>query len=352
MRRALRLIAVFAAAAACGGARAHSEPCANPTGGYEGFGRGATGGAGRALYRVTHREDGGRGSLRDALARGNRCVVFEVGGAIALSRPLPVKGDNVTIDGFTAPAPGITLQGGTLVIRGARNVVVRGIRHRGAPPAADGIRIYGASDVVIDQVSVSGYGDGAIDVTEQARRVTIQWSILGEGNPTAHGFINLIGYGASRVSVHHNLYINGTDRHPYCGRNSVAEEADEPVCDVRNNLIWNYRHGTSVRADGTANVVNNYYYTAKPASSEASTIYVRQGGLAYARGNRSANGWDIDALGNRDTPFPAVAPRTTDAVTAARQVLARAGARGPRFGLDATDLGYLGQISLGAVRAD
>ena len=65
-----------------------------------------------------------------------------------------------------------------------------------------------------------------------------------------------------------------------------------------------------------------------------------------------ANGWDIDALGNRDTPFPAVTPRTTDAVTAARQVLARAGARGPRFGLDAIDLGYLDQISFGAVRAD
>jgi hypothetical protein len=41
-----------------------------------------------------------------------------------------------------------------------------------------------------------------------------------------------------------------------------------------------------------------------------------------------------------------VVPTTTDPVTAARQVLVQAGARGPNFGPDAEDQGYLGKITV------
>jgi hypothetical protein len=321
--------------------------CANPSGGYEGFGRNTTGGAGKPVYRVTNLNDSGSGSLRDALSQGNRCVVFDVGGTISLSGNLLVKGANVTIDGFTAPSPGITLRNRTLVIQGtsgAGNVVVRGIRHRGAPAGIDAIRVYKASNAVFDRVSVSGFGDGALDVTENSRDVTIQWSILGAGNPD-HNMVNLIGYDTSRISAHHNLYINGGGRHPYCGRNGSASLPAEVVCDVRNNLVWNYTWtGTSIRAYGTANVVNNYYYTAA-ASNGNNTIYLAEGGSAYVSGNYSKNGWNL-ATGDRATPFAAVEPATTDAVTAAKEVLAKAGARGPKFGLDSADQSFIGQVSV------
>jgi hypothetical protein len=186
--------------------------------------------------------------------------------------------------------------------------------------------------------------------------VAIQWSILGSGT----GFTSLLGYDASRISVHHNLYFNGANRNPYCGRNSYGSVHDgwsgtmlapEVVCDVRNNLIWNYStHGTAIRAYASANVVNNYYYTAE-ASSASRAIYIAEGGVAYTSGNYSRNGWNVNANGNRATPFAAVVPATTDAITAARAVLVEAGARGPRFGLDATDLDYIGRISLTALHA-
>jgi hypothetical protein len=296
---------------------------------------------------VTNLNDSGSGSLRDALSQGNRCVVFDVGGTISLSGNLLVKGANVTIDGFTAPSPGITLRNRTLVIQGtsgAGNVVVRGIRHRGAPAGIDAMRVYKASNAVFDRVSVSGFGDGALDVTENSRDVTIQWSILGAGNPD-HNMVNLIGYDTSRISAHHNLYINGGGRHPYCGRNGSASLPAEVVCDVRNNLVWNYTWtGTSIRAYGTANVVNNYYYTAA-ASNGNNTIYLAEGGSAYVSGNYSKNGWNL-ATGDRATPFAAVEPATTDAVTAAKEVLAKAGARGPKFGLDSADQSFIGQVSV------
>jgi pectate lyase len=330
-----------------GGSLPNLSACANPSSGYEGFGRNTTGGAGQPVYRVTNLNDSGSGSLRDALSKGNRCIVFDVGGTIALSSNLMVKGANVTIDGLTAPSPGITLKSRTLVMQGssgAGNVVVRGIRSRGTPSGEDAIRVYNASNIVIDRVSVSGFGDGAVDVTEKARDVTIQWSILGNGNPS-HNYSNLIGYNASRVTVHHNLYLNSDDRNPYCGRNGASSLSPETVCDVRNNLIWNYVRGTAVRAYGTANVVNNYYYTTKDTSA-ARTVYLDTGASAYVSGNVSQNGWNLNGNGNRSTPYAAVAPATTDALTAAKQVVAQAGARGPRFGLDAADKAYIGSISL------
>jgi uncharacterized protein involved in high-affinity Fe2+ transport len=326
-----------------------TSACANPSAGYEGFGRNTSGGAGKPVYRVTNLNDSGAGSLRDALSQGNRCVVFDVGGTISLSSDLVVRGANVTIDGFTAPSPGITLRNRTLVMQGssgAGNVVLRGIRSRGTSSGLDAIRVYNASNIVIDRVSVSGFGDGAIDVTERARDVTIQWSILGNGM-SGHNFPSLIKYNASRVTVHHNLYVNGDDRNPHCGGSDGATSLmPEIVCDVRNNLIWNYKYyGTAVKTYGTANVVNNYYYTTN-GSTAGNTIYLAGGGSAYVSGNYSRNGWDLNAHGNSSTPYAAVVPATTDAITAAQQVLAQAGARGPRFGLDAADQSSIGQISL------
>ena len=321
--------------------------CANPSGGYEGFGRNTTGGAGKPVYKVTNLKDSGSGSLRDAVSQGNRCVVFDVGGTISLASNLLVKGANVTIDGLTAPSPGITLKGATLVMQGssgAGNVVLRGIRHRGAPSGVDAVRVYKASKVVIDRISVSGFGDGAVDVTENSRDVTVQWSILGAGNP-AHNFVNLVGYNTTRVTLHHNLYINGNSRHPQCANLNYSPTA-ELQCDVRNNVIWNYgQKGTSIRFGAKGNVVNNYYYSSQSTGASNAVYSAEQSGV-YAKGNYSRNGYNVDAQSTRSSEFPAEKPSTTDAITAAKDVVAKAGARGPKFGLDSTDQNYVGSVSV------
>jgi hypothetical protein len=338
------------------GAQTTTTPCANPPGGYEGFGRNTTGGAGQPVYRVTNLDDGGAGSLRDAVSQGNRCIVFDVGGTIYLSRELFVRGGNSTIDGFTAPSPGITLRGATLSMRGdrsANNVVLRGIRHRASPDGTDGFSVYGASNIVIDRVSVSGFGDGGIDVTQNSRDVTIQWSIIGKGGRQGHNFPNLIAYESFRVTVHHNLYIDSDYRNPLCSRLGAKSTSLEVVCDVRNNLVWDYAgHGQSAMDYGTANVVNNYYYSSGRqagdgnTANERNTVYVGTGASSYVSGNYSQNGWNVNATGNRSTPYPAVVPATTDALNAAHDVIAKAGARGSKFGLDSEDQTYIRQVSL------
>jgi pectate lyase len=351
---------------------AHAQTCANPPGGYEGFGRNTTGGAGQPLYRVTTLNDNPTnptlGMLRHALLQGNRCIVFDVGGTISLTSALLAHGANITIDGFTALSPGITLTGWGFDLHHARNVanvIVRGIRIRDtASPeslGADGFQIVGVNNFVIDHVSVARWGDGSLDIAGEGTSPindslngTIQWSIIGKGNvgsyPDGHDTSLLVKYGARRISLHHNLFINAWDRSPYCAWSDDLTKtplAGEIVCDFRNNLVWGYGlWGTSVRHNGTANVVNNYY-SSSPDRTADDALQIREGGIAYASGNYSPSGLDIDGMGNRATPFPAEPVSTTDAVTAAHQILAKAGARvSNKFDLDPTDQDYINQISL------
>src|SRR6266849_10947312 len=217
---------------------------------YQGFGATTWGGAQGSVVLVTTLADSGPGSLREALSRGNRYVVFRVGGNIALSSQISVKGAFVTIDGFMAPPPGITLVNAGLRITGdtaAHDVIVRGIRIRNA--IGDGITIRDNTyNIVIDHVSIQGASDGSIDVTRGAFDVTIQWSIMAENIPN-HNFLSLVEYQALRVTFHHNLFVKGQSRNPHSGWDStLATTPPDIVTDIRNNLIWNFiDYGTLIK---------------------------------------------------------------------------------------------------------
>jgi len=100
----------------------------------EGFGQATTGGAGYPIVTVTTLEDYDLtepvipGSLRQALGASNRRIHFAVGGEIHLKTRLDLRGQvNVTVDGATAPSPGITLRYNQLEIRDSSNIIIRHI---------------------------------------------------------------------------------------------------------------------------------------------------------------------------------------------------------------------------------
>jgi pectate lyase len=344
---------VFFLAALVGPRAADAGPCANsgvPGTPYEGFGASTPGGSGASIYRVTTLADSGPGSLRDALAAGHRCVIFDVGGTIRLSKQIYVRGAFVTVDGFTAPAPGITVRDYGISVwgtNGAHDIILRGLRLRDAgQPTCRGVTDYaeaqcwdaiqvknGAARVVIDHVSIHNASDGALDITG-SKDVTVQWSIL-----SGTGKQSLIGE-SPRVSMHHNLLIHGQTRHPQVGWKDTPPKRDLDL-DFRNNVVWGFSaYGTVVRDDATANVVNNYYYsTSRPTAAQA--LVVSGHARAYARGNHSGTGADVDGSGTERSGFSAASVRTTDACRAAYEVLAHAGARGPGLGPDAIDRGLL-----------
>lgn len=312
---------------------------------YQGFGASTPGGAGGAVVRVTNLRDNGPGSLRAALAGGNRTIVFDVAGDIVLSDYLYVGGAFVTIDGFSAPAPGITLRNRGLVIRGIRgahDVIVRGLRVRDSP--LDGIQVsYGAYNVVIDHVSVQGSGDGDLDITEGSHDVTVSWSLFAE---PLSGKTMLIKYNAARVSLHHNLFVRVLTRNPNVAVDNASTPATDTTLDMRNNVVWDwgYGWGTQVHYGVRANVVQNFYASpASRASDRRNALLVDTGtARVHVSGNVSGDGVDLSGLGNERTPFPAPAVDTQEACAAAAAVLTGAGVRP----LDALDQQYLARVTL------
>ena len=136
-----RTVAILALAVLATGSLAAAQE-------YEGFGA-VTQGAlssptGYTVYRVTSLADSGAGTLRDAVSRGNRLVVFDVGGTIRLSNDLYIYESYITIDGSSAPAPGLTIeQPGEIVTaiyarsnRPVHDVIIHTLRRDGLSPGS------------------------------------------------------------------------------------------------------------------------------------------------------------------------------------------------------------------------
>src|SRR5262245_33195373 len=145
---------------------------------YPGFGFRTTGGAGRPVLTVTTLADSGPGSLREALARADPdggTIRFAVGGGIKLQSGLDVPG-RTTVDGSSAPAPGITLWGenagaaGTGVVNlSESNVVLRGLRIRDG--MNDGVHIapkrQAVENLVVDHCSIAHNQDAEMIARRQ-----------------------------------------------------------------------------------------------------------------------------------------------------------------------------------------
>jgi pectate lyase len=158
VRKLLGLISLAACVAASGLATSQAES------GYQGFGASTRGGDDGKVVTVTSLDNSGPGTLRAALDAGNRRVVFEVGGTISLKNALILQHPHVTVDGETAPSPGISVENKPFVIANTHDVVLRHLRFRESDD--DNLRITGGCrNVVVDHCSSTRAGDGAIDIT-------------------------------------------------------------------------------------------------------------------------------------------------------------------------------------------
>jgi hypothetical protein len=179
--RASRTVWAFLGCAAVVASLTVDSRAAGP---FEGFGAITNGAAsspdGYSTYRVTSLADSGPGTLRDAVSVGKRLIVFDVAGTITIQSDLNVFESYITIDGSTAPAPGITIRqpgslNTTIYGRGAgvHDVIVQHLRVDGQ---AGGIHtnrgdIWGmdgedgpVSNVVIDHVTGTAASDGVFDL--------------------------------------------------------------------------------------------------------------------------------------------------------------------------------------------
>lgn len=232
---------------------------------FQGYGAKATGG--NRVVHVSTLKPTGSGSLTAALASSGHHVVFDIGGTITGSFSIPA---NTTIDGFSAPLPGITLTGGTssCLLVHSSNVIIQGLQIRDC--SDKDIETYGASgpihDIVIDHVEMLGSGDEDV-ATTNLYNYTLSWSIIGNNRNSG---CQLIAFGAFHVSDHHNLFYgcNANDsRVPMvaagngCCTDGTVRDVGV-IADIRYNVSSIFLYGITVVDDGVTknygNILNNY----------------------------------------------------------------------------------------------
>ncbi len=170
--------------------------------GAEGGGMYATGGRGGEVYEVTNLEDYKErtpaipGSLRDAVSKPNRTVVFRISGTILLKSALQIKADNITIAGQTAPGDGIAVRAYPLSV-GGNNKIIRFIRSRPGDETNAEFDSFGAafgSQIICDHISAAWSVDEAASF-RYVKDFTFQWSVVGESNLHAHHKSGAHGFG-------------------------------------------------------------------------------------------------------------------------------------------------------------
>ncbi len=237
-----------------------SFPCA------EGFGRMTSGGRGGQVYHVTHLDDSGVGSFRDAVSQSNRIVVFDVGGVIHIDARIVVH-ENIYVAGQTAPGGGITIYGNGIAFNGdSGNDIIRYIRIRmgkNGDSGKDAVAISEGQNYMFDHVSISWGRDGTLDVNGTGvDNLTFQDTIIAQGiNNSNHSTGGLMQSG--KWSVIRSLYIDNKTRNP------KARGSHEFI----NSVLYNWGTNGYIMGDTSGvsecNLVGNYFIDGPSSSSDA-----------------------------------------------------------------------------------
>ena len=262
--------------------------------GAEGHGRYVTGGRGGKVVHVTNLNDSGTGSFREAVKSGNRIIIFDVAGVIALKSDLKIA-DNITILGQTAPSPGITLRYYT-VQPGSNNIIrflrIRRGQEKNINDGADATWQRNKTGIIFDHCSFSWSIDEVASFYDN-NNFTMQWCTVAESltNPGhskgAHGYGGI--WGGKLASFHHNFvghlmnrgprfngarygwtgYTSNKDYDTYKWENPVQAEN----VDFRNCVMYNAQ-GTCYGGPGGGqiNIVNNYYKAGPSHSLKSKTL--------------------------------------------------------------------------------
>lgn len=276
--------------------------------GYEGFGSSTKGGEGQPVYHVTSlSDDGSYGTLRDALSEGNRYIVFDTAGTIFIGRDMKVGGSFITIDGSTAPYPGITLKKTepnivALLISDVYEIIIKYIRVHGlmdkqadiSQNHAGTIAIYtrnadAVRNIIVDHVTTRNAIDSGLDIWGDVENVTVQNSLIAYSfHPQTISHYRKPKFKVRRnISIHHNIYARNNERNPQL-------RADVRSLDYVNNIVydWGYwdrdekeNHGYGIRIKNkwepgepkvSMNIVNNVFIaTRRP---EWALVYGRNAG--------------------------------------------------------------------------
>ena len=273
---------------------AFGEPASSPDRafpGAEGWAATTPGGRGGAILRVTTLAATGPGSLMEALdTKGQRIIVFEVGGVIDLdNQKVTIKEPFLTIAGQTAPSPGITIIRNNIFIQ-THDVVIRHIRVRPGEAGhakksgwdADCLTTSkGSHDVIVDHCSFTWATDENLDT----------WGDPFKGNTPEEWHANNI----QRVTYSNNIIAEGLDDSTNTkGKHSkgmLVGDNTSYILVCGNLFADNVERNPEVKGGCWAAVVNNYIFNPSVTSVFYNLTEKRWKGHEYAHGR-------IELVGN------------------------------------------------------
>lgn len=310
--------------------------------GAEGFGRFATGGRGGEVYHVTNLNDDGPGSLRDAISKPNRIVVFDVGGIIHITSRLVIQ-KNIYIAGQTAPGDGITIYGNGVALNSSSgNSIIRYIRIRmgeNGDYRKDALGISDGQNYMFDNVSITWGWDGTVDVNgTNIDNITFQDCIIGQG-------IDIVGHStgglmqSGKWSVIRSIYIDNETRNP----------KGKGTHEVMNCVMYNWGSNGYIMGstDGLSevNAVGNHFIYGPSSSSNSHITGTTPAFHVYGADNwvdANKNGvfdptlltdYKTATLMNNPYPYNGM-EKVMPANTALEYVLANAGSSRPHDAVD------------------
>ena len=232
------LMLTLAAATLPLGVWAADSPLAFPgAAGWGRFAKGARASSSPTVYHVTNLNDSGSGSLRDAVSKSNRIVVFDVSGVIRISSRVTFA-SNLYVAGQTAPGEGITVYGNGCSFSGASNIICRYLRWRMGHDGSSGkdcAGIANGQNMIFDHCSFSWGLDETFSINPDGKgsgpdNITLQNCIFGQGLLT-HSAGGLMQ--ADYITLYRNLYVD----------NSTRNNKMKGRIEYANNIVYNWKNG-------------------------------------------------------------------------------------------------------------
>jgi hypothetical protein len=207
-----------------------------------------------------------------------RQIVFTVGGNIPLGE-LQISKSYLTIDGSTAPSPGITLTNVTRLVLEASGAVpvhdiivnnIRAVGEGGATETNDLWELDGSSgapisNVVLDHLTMIASGDGNVDIFGDVHDITLSNSLILD-SVEGHHFSDEGGL-RERLTIYGNVYARLNERQPRIRYNTRQ-------LDFVGNVIYGWGW-----FEGGAAGMNIDVGTGTPSANIEQNIYLYVSGL-------------------------------------------------------------------------
>ena len=205
--------------------------------GWGRFAKGARASSSPSVYHVTSLANSGSGTLRDAVSKPNRIIVFDVSGVINITSRITFS-SNLYIAGQTAPGEGITVYGDGCSFSGASNIICRYLRWRmghGGSSGKDCAGIANGTNMIFDHCSFSWGLDETFSINPDGKgtppqNITLQNCIFGQGLMT-HSAGGLMQ--ADYITLYRNLYVD----------NSTRNNKVKGINQYANNIVYNWKNG-------------------------------------------------------------------------------------------------------------